>query len=216
MEAALSQLEEITQAVVAGDEEKVSELCQTMLQQGFDPVGIIGQGLLPGMDRVESDYRSGIKYIPEILMAARAIAKGMDQVERHLGDAQIPKLGKVVIGTVKGDIHDIGKQLVKVLLESAGFEVIDLGTNVAKEEFIEAIRRTQASVVLISAMLTTMMANMKDVVEAIHQASFDHPVTVMVGGNPVTSEFAQEIHAVFSDSAIEARENVKKIMREAP
>ncbi len=208
--------EEITKAVVAGDEEKAAELCQTMLEQGFEPMGIISQGLVPGMDVVEAEYRSGIKFIPEILMSARVIAKGMDQVARYLGDSQLPKLDKVIIGTVKGDIHDIGKQLVKMLLESAGLEVVDLGTNVTKEEFIQEIRRTQASVVLISAMLTTMMPNMKDVVEAIQRETFDQPVIILVGGNPVTSEFAREIHALFSDNAIEAKEKVLKIIREIP
>lgn len=210
----MNQFEDIANAVIAGDEKKVAELCQRMLEEGVDPLGIIGQGLLPGMDWVGSSFGSGTKSIPEILMSARAVDKGMDQVKLHLGASGMPRLGKVIIGTVKGDIHDIGKQLVKVLLESAGMEVVDLGTNVTKGEFIEAIHLHKAPVVLISAMLTTMMINLRDVVEGIHHETFDHPVTVLVGGNPVTSEFALDINAIFSDSAVDARENVKKILRD--
>ena len=123
------------------------------------------------------------------------------------------KKEKIILATVKGDIHDIGKQLVKIILESAGFSVIDLGTNVTKEEFIEEIRKSGASVVLISAMLTTTLPNMKEVAEAIQKTKFDRPVSVLVGGNPVTKRFAREINAIFSDSAVEAKEIVTKIMR---
>ncbi len=209
----MSLFDEIGRAVMEGDEYKAAELCQAMLAESFDPVEIISQGLLPGMDAVEADYRGGVKYIPEILMSARAILKAMDQIANYLGDRGLPKLDKVIIGTVKGDIHDIGKQLVKIILESAGFSVIDLGTNVTKEEFIEEIRKSGASVVLISAMLTTTLPNMKEVAEAIQKTKFDRPVSVLVGGNPVTKRFAREINAIFSDSAVEAKEIVTKIMR---
>ncbi|MEA4891066.1 MAG: cobalamin-dependent protein [Peptococcaceae bacterium] len=209
----MNLFDEIGRAVMEGDEYKAAELCQAMLAESFDPVEIISQGLLPGMDAVEADYRGGVKYIPEILMSARAILKAMDQIANYLGDRGLPKLDKVIIGTVKGDIHDIGKQLVKIILESAGFSVIDLGTNVTKEEFIEEIRKSGASVVLISAMLTTTLPNMKEVAEAIQKTKFDRPVSVLVGGNPVTKRFAREINAIFSDSAVEAKEIVTKIMR---
>ncbi len=207
----MSLYEEIAQAVASGDEGKATELCQTMLEAGHNPVEIISRGYVPGMDMVELDYRQGKKYIPEILMSARVINKGMDKIASYLGDRALTRLDRVVIGTVKGDIHDIGKQLVKMMLESAGFDVLDLGTDVTKEEFIKGIRQAEASVVLISAMLTTTMSNMKEVVEAIRQTNFDQPVTILVGGNPVTSQFAREINAVFVDSAVEAKDTVMGI-----
>jgi 5-methyltetrahydrofolate--homocysteine methyltransferase len=188
-------LQKITSNLYAGEDQEVAELVQEALEQGMAPVEILEGGLIAGMDEVGRDFKAGDLFVPEVLIAARAMQAGMDVLRPLLAESDVPSAGKYVIGTVKGDLHDIGKNLVKMMLAGAGFETIDLGTNVGPEAFVEAVREHQPQLVGMSALLTTTMVQMKATIEALHEAGLRESVKIMVGGAPVTDAFAQEIGA---------------------
>jgi 5-methyltetrahydrofolate--homocysteine methyltransferase len=170
-------------------------LVQQALDQGMSPEEILSEALMPGMDQVGKDFKAGELFVPEVLIAARAMQAGMDILRPLLTDSSAAFVGKVIIGTVAGDLHDIGKNLVKMMLEGASFEVVDLGTDVSPAAFVEAVRAHQPELVGMSALLTTTMANMKATVEALEEAGLRDQVKIMVGGAPVTDVFAQNIGA---------------------
>jgi 5-methyltetrahydrofolate--homocysteine methyltransferase len=187
--------QKMASSLYAGEDEEVAALVQQALDQGMSPAEILSNGLIAGMDEVGKDFKAGDLFVPEVLVAARAMSAGMGILRPLLAAGEVPSAGKYVIGTVKGDLHDIGKNLVKMMLEGAGFETIDLGTDVEAQAFVDAVREHQPEMVGMSALLTTTMVNMKTTIEALEEAGLRNSVKVMVGGAPVTAAFAEEIGA---------------------
>jgi corrinoid protein of di/trimethylamine methyltransferase len=178
-----------------GAKEEVAEETHEALDRGFTPQEVLGQGLVAGMDVVGVDFRDGVLFVPEVLMSANAMKAGMEILRPLLVETGAPRIGKMVIGTVKGDIHDIGKNLVAMMLEGAGFEVINLGINNDAQKFIDAIREHQPEIIGMSALLTTTMPYMKVVIQALKDEGLRDDVYVMVGGAPVTETFGQAVGA---------------------
>jgi 5-methyltetrahydrofolate--homocysteine methyltransferase len=188
-------LTSISTAVIRGDVGSVSRLTQLALSQGIGPREILEQGLIKGMDFVGAEFRDGRMFIPEVLFSARAMQQSMDTLRPLLTLMGAPMAGKVVIGTVLGDIHDIGKNLVRMMLEGAGFEVIDLGRSVEPQRFVEAVRNDQPQILALSSLLTTTMGAMAATIQQLEAESLRPGVSVLVGGAPVTPEFARSIGA---------------------
>ena len=188
---------------MAGDAAKAADLTKKYLGQGVDPQAILTEHMIPALGDVGDRFESGELFIPELLISARAMKAGLALIRPLL--AQSPSAsqqGRVVIGTVQGDLHDIGKNIVSAMLEGGGFDVIDLGIGVSPEKFTEAIRDNQASILAMSALLTTTMSSMRATIEALRNAGLREHVKVMVGGAPVTQMFADEIGADgFSNNA---------------
>ncbi|MGB9788014.1 cobalamin B12-binding domain-containing protein [Dictyoglomus turgidum] len=188
-------LEEIANAVIAGNRKKVQELVSKALEKGLNPEEIINNGLLAGMSVIGERFKNNEIFVPEVLVAARAMQAGMDILKPLIAKNSGIIKGKVVIGTVKGDLHDIGKNLVSMMLEGAGYEVIDLGIDVPPEKFVEAIREYNPDIVGMSALLTTTMPYMKVTIDVLEKEGVRRKVKVIVGGAPVTESFAKEIGA---------------------
>lgn len=204
---------ELAKSILDGDSSKAVDLCIQLMDMGYDANEIIDKGLTQGMNRLSDLFEKEEKFVPQILMSARAMNSCIEMLEPHVCGKSIPLNGTIVIGTVEGDIHNIGKGLVALMLQAACFNVVDLGTNVSKEEFINAIRENDASVVALSAMLTTAMINMKDTVKEIKKIEFDKPVYIIVGGAPITERYAKDINAVFAEDAIDAKDKAIKLLR---
>jgi len=192
---AMDVLQQISQSLQRGEDKKVAELTRQAIDEGVAAGRILNEGLLAGMDVVSARFGANEIFLPEVLLAARAMNAGMDLIKPLLVAGEVRSLGKVVIGTVKGDLHDIGKNLVGVMLKGAGYEVIDLGANVAPERFVEAAEADGAQVIGLSALLTTTMAGMKDVVDLVRGKGLEGRVKVIVGGAPLSQAFAEEIGA---------------------
>lgn len=188
-------LQEIATSLYNGEDTKVAELVEQALQEGMGPGDVLNGGLVAGMDEVGKDFKAGELFVPEVLIAARAMHAGMDILRPLLAEADVPSAGKYIIGTVKGDLHDIGKNLVKMMMEGAGFETIDLGTDIEASDFVTAVQEHQPDVLGMSALLTTTMVNMKATIEALEEAGVRDSVKVMIGGAPVTQAFSDEIGA---------------------
>ena len=188
-------LEKIASNLYSGKAEEVAELVQKALDQEMAPAEILSGGLIASMDEVGRDFKAGDLFVPEVLIAARAMHAGMDVLRPLLTESDVPSAGKYVIGTVQGDLHDIGKNLVRMMLEGAGFEMVDLGTDVHPDAFVDAVREHQPNIVGMSALLTTTMVNMKTTVEALEEAGLRDSVKIMIGGAPVTAAFAEEVGA---------------------
>jgi len=202
-------------ALSQGKMNEVRELTQEALDNGETAEMILKDGLIHSMDQVGSKFKSGEIYIPEVLIAARAMHAGMAILKPILSKSTTSSQEKVLIGTVKGDLHDIGKNLVIMMLEGGGFEVIDLGIDVPASKFIEAIQTHQPQVVGISALLTTTMAEMKNTIQAIEWAGFRKQVKMIVGGAPVTEKFAREIGADgYAPDAASAVDVVRSLLAE--
>jgi len=187
--------EALSDCVIEGDDERAGKLTQKAIDAGADPVEIITQGLTGGMSVVGARFKSGEMFVPEVLASARAMSVGMDLVKPLILAGDMPSAGKVVIGTVKGDLHDIGKNLVAMLLESAGFTVINVGTDIEPAAFVQAVKDSGADVLGLSALLTTTMLAMKATIDLLAEAGLRDKVKVIVGGAPVTQDFADEIGA---------------------
>jgi 5-methyltetrahydrofolate--homocysteine methyltransferase len=188
-------IQEIYAAVVDGQNSSVQQNVKASLEQGLDPDLILNQGLIAAMSEVGRRFEEGDFFVPEMLIAARAMQSGLALLKPHLQESSLNAAGKVVIGTVKGDLHDIGKNLVAMMLEGAGFEIIDLGADVAPERFVDAIRSNKADILALSALLTTTMTNIKTTIEVLEASNLRQEVRVIVGGAPVTESFAKAIHA---------------------
>jgi len=182
-------------ALSQGKMDEVKKLTQEALDVGDSADTILKEGLIQAMDRIGVKFKNGEIYIPEVLIAARAMHAGMAILKPILSKSTTTLTAKILVGTVKGDLHDIGKNLVIMMLEGGGFDVVDLGIDVPRNKFIEAIREHQPQVVGLSALLTTTMREMKDTIQAIEQAGLRGKVKVIVGGAPVTEKFAREIGA---------------------
>jgi 5-methyltetrahydrofolate--homocysteine methyltransferase len=184
-------LEAIARNLYEGDYAAVSDLVKKAVEQGVKPEAILQEGLIAGMDRVGRNFKEGILFIPEVLIAARAMHAGMDILRPLLAKSGVKSAGKCVIGSVQGDLHDIGKNLVKMMLEGAGYEMIDLGTDVKPEAFIAAVREHKPILVGMSALLTTTMVNMTTIIAAIRAAGLRDSVKIIIGGAPVTEQFTE-------------------------
>jgi len=189
------KVQRIAESIYSGDVEAVGELVQDLLDGGMAPGEVLSDALLVGMDKVGVDFKAGNLFVPEVLFAARAMQAGMDVLRPLLADSEIASSGKYVVGTVQGDLHDIGKNLVRMMLEGGGFEAIDLGVDVSPSAFVDAVREHEPDLVGISALLTTTMAQMKVTIEALEEAGLRDSVKIMVGGAPVTADFAAQIGA---------------------
>ena len=191
----MSILIEIGEALEKGKRKLVVEYVQKALDEGIAPQTILTEGLLPGMDRVGVKFRDNEIFVPEVLVAARAMSAGTDLLKPLLAEGEGTSLGTAVIGTVKGDLHDIGKNLVKMMIEGKGINVVDLGVDVEPQAFVQAAIDNNAKLICCSSLLTTTMPAMGDVVKAAESAGIRGSVKIMVGGAPVTQEFADSIGA---------------------
>lgn len=191
----MSQLNTITETLISGDGEKLQQLIKEALEAGTSASTILNDGLITGMDIVGEKMETGDMFIPEVLMAAQAMSESVIILKPLLAEGQASTAGKVIIGTVKGDLHDIGKNLVKMMLESAGFEAIDLGVDISPEDFVKAVIQYQPDIVGLSALLTTTMPMMKRSIQAIEENGLRKNLKIIVGGAPVSQAFANEIGA---------------------
>ena len=191
----MANLQDLTEAVIKGDEDKIKLLIFELLHTGISAAKIMNEGLIAGMNIVGEKMETEEMFIPEVLMSAKAMSSGAEILKPQLTDEENAVSGTMVLGTVQGDLHDIGKNLVKMLMEGAGFLVIDLGTDVAPESFVNAIIENGADVIGMSALLTTTMPKMKETINAIEKAGVRDKVKIIVGGAPVTENYANEIGA---------------------
>jgi 5-methyltetrahydrofolate--homocysteine methyltransferase len=206
-------LDALKEAVILGDVKGSSLLTEVAIQAGHSPQRILEEALAPAMEIVGDKFRCNEVYVPEVLVAARAMKKSLALLKPLLTQTGVKPVATAVIGTVKGDLHDIGKNLVCMMLEGAGFEVVDVGADVAPEKFVQAVKDTKAQILGISSLLTTTMLGMKDVLRALEQADLRKRVKVMVGGAPVTQSFADEIGAdAYGESAAVAADKAKELL----
>jgi 5-methyltetrahydrofolate--homocysteine methyltransferase len=206
------RLTALTDAVIAGRHAEAAELTRTLIDAGVAPKAILDEGLIAGMNVVGERFGAHEIFLPDVLLAAKAMYAGLDLVQPLLEAGGIAARGTIVLGTVRGDLHDIGKNLVGIMLRGAGFEVIDLGHDVPPERMVETARDTGASIIGMSALLTTTMPVMREVVDRLRAAGLDGGIKTVVGGAPVTEEFAKEIGAdAYAYDAANAVEVVKQL-----
>jgi 5-methyltetrahydrofolate--homocysteine methyltransferase len=189
------KIQTVYEAVLNGAMAETSGKVQDALDAGLDPDVILNDGLITAMGEIGQRFEDGEVYVPEMLISAKSMKFGLELLRPHLVAADVQPLGRVVIGTVQGDLHDIGKNLVGMMMEGAGFEVIDLGVDVKAEDLVEAVKEHKPDIVALSALLTTTMGSMRKSIEMLVDAGFKNEVKVMVGGAPVTQDFADEIGA---------------------
>jgi len=190
----MAKYQDLADAIIKGDNIASKEITQKLLEQGINPVEVLNEGLIAGMDVVGKRFKANEMYIPEVLIAARAMHAAMDILKPLLAKSDIPSRGTILIGTVEGDLHDIGKNLVIMMLEGAGFTVIDLGIDVPTEKFVEEVKKNKAQVLGLSALLTTTMPVMKDVIEAVRADDEIKNTRIMVGGAPLTQDLQHWMH----------------------
>jgi 5-methyltetrahydrofolate--homocysteine methyltransferase len=191
----MANFEELSKSVISGNLAKVKKLTQALIDEAVSPLDIINQGLIAGMGVVGARFKNGEMYVPEVLVAARAMSSGIEMVKPLLVDQEIPSAGKVLLGTVKGDLHDIGKNLVGMMLESRGYTVINAGIDVPPEKFVAAIKEQKPHILAMSALLTTTMLHMKDTIELMKEEGIKDQVKVIIGGAPISQDFADEVGA---------------------
>ena len=208
-------MQEISAAIIEGEDGEVDELTRKALDDEITAVEIMDDGLIAGMGIVGIKFRENIIFVPEVLACARAMKAGMAHIEPILSESGVPSQGLVVMGTVKGDLHDIGKNLCIMLLRGAGFKVVDLGVDTSPDEFIDAVEEHEAPLLGMSALLTTTMPNMGKTIEAFIDADLRDDVQIMVGGAPVTQEFADDMGADgYGKDAMACVELAKRLMVE--
>lgn len=191
----MADLNELAQAVISGNAPQAKELTQQAIDEGTDVQSVLNDGLIAGMSVVGDRFKKNEFYVPEVLIAARAMNQAMEVLEPQLAKAGVQPVATVVLGTVKGDLHDIGKNLVGMMLKGGGFKVVDLGVDVPPEKFVEAVQENDANILGLSALLTTTMVAMEDVITAVKGSAAADKVKTMIGGAPITSEFADKIGA---------------------
>lgn len=207
-------LELMQEDLYDGYADEIVEEVEELLARGMAPYDVLTKGLVAGMDVVGEDFRDGILFVPEVLMAAKAMKAGMAILRPLLVETGAPRIGTVVIGTVKGDIHDIGKNLVSMMWEGAGFEVFDIGINNSAEEYLAAIEEHQPDILGMSALLTTTMPYMRVVIDALKEKEIRKDLIVLVGGAPLNEAFAEDIEAdAYCRDAAVAVETAKKFMK---
>ena len=198
----MSDYKELYDAILTGNAKKAEEVTKAAIEAKTDPTELVNKYLIPAMDEVGKRFECNEYFVPELLIAARAMKTALTLITPHLAEAGVESAGRVVIGTVQGDLHDIGKNLVASMLEGGGFEVVDLGVDVSPQQFAEAAAQRDGSIVAMSALLTTTMTVMKAIVEALQQAGIREKTKVMIGGAPITQQYADEIGADgYSDNA---------------
>ena len=206
-------LTEISEALQVGDISGVEQGVSTALNNGISPREVLEKGLLEAMEIIGDKFTKNEVFVPEVMLAARAMNAGMTVLKPKLVETGIEPIGKVVIGTVKGDLHDIGKNLVKMMLEGVGFEVIDLGVDVSAEKFLQAVKEHQPDFVGMSSLLTTTMKEMKVCIDTLKEHGLRDQVKVMVGGAPITQEYADSIGAdLYAKDAAEAASKAKELI----
>ncbi len=210
----MSKIQEIAAAVEAGKSKVIGDLVTEALNEGTDPSEILNTGMIDAMSIVGERFSKGDIFVPEMLVAARAMKKGVEVLKPHLASGAAGANGKVILGTVAGDLHDIGKNLVGMMIESAGFEVIDLGVDVPVEKFVETVKENpDAKIVALSALLTTTMPAMRNTVKALSELENRNSFKILVGGAPITAEFATEIGAnAYSPDAASAAQKAKELV----
>ncbi|MFO1498567.1 MAG: corrinoid protein [Verrucomicrobiota bacterium] len=207
----MSDLKSLHDAVIAGDAIAVRTIAENALKEGIDPLKLVNEFMVPAMDEVGRRFECNEYFVPELLLSARAMKAALELIRPLLVARGSEPVARVAIGTVKGDLHDIGKNLVGAMLEGGGFEVIDLGVNVSPEKFIETVEQKKATIIAMSALLTTTMPAMKTTIDALKQAGVRDKVKVLIGGAPITQKYAEEIGADgFSDNAVGAVALAKK------
>jgi 5-methyltetrahydrofolate--homocysteine methyltransferase len=209
----MEDLKQLYDAIVDGNASKAKSLTSTALAAGTDPQEILNQFMIPAMDEVGRRFETNEYFVPELLIAARAMKGALELIKPRLVATGAKPVGKVAIGTVKGDLHDIGKNLVAAMLEGGGFEIIDLGVDVTPDKFVTAVREKGANIIALSALLTTTMPSMKTTIEGLKEAGVRSQVKVIIGGAPVTQKYADEIGADgYSDNASSAVALARKLM----
>jgi 5-methyltetrahydrofolate--homocysteine methyltransferase len=212
----MADLQAIAENIIKGQAPKTKELVSQALQEGIPVRDILHKGLIAGMNVVGEKFKNNEFYVPEVLIAARAMKQGMELIRPRLIEEKVEPVGRAAIGTVKGDLHDIGKNLVAMMLEGAGFEVIDLGIDVPPEKFIAAVKEKGAQVICMSALLTTTMPSMQTTIEAVKEAGLSGKVSMMIGGAPVTQAYADQIGANgYAPDAASAAEKAKELVAKA-
>ena len=191
----MKNFEELTSAVIAGQADKVKELTQKGIDEEADLNLLINEGLIVGMAVVGQRFKSGEMFVPDMMLAARAMSGGMGLLKPLLGEGSDSSKGTIILGTVKGDLHDIGKNLVGMMVEGAGFKVIDIGIDQGADQFLAAVKEHDAQVVAMSALLTTTMPSMKETVEVFEREGLRNKVKIIVGGAPLSQDFSDEIGA---------------------
>ena len=210
MSEALAQLAEM---IIAGKVDEVARVTQELIDAGTDPEVILSQGLMPGMEVVGRRFKACEMYIPEVLRSAKAMSKGTELLRPLLSEAKATGPGKFVIGTVKGDLHDIGKNLVAMMVEGAGFQVVNLGIDLDAQVFVDAVKEHKPDILGLSALLTTTMPRMAEAINALKEAGIRDQVKIIVGGAPVTAEYAEKIGAdAYGPNAAMAVETAKALV----
>lgn len=210
----MAKYQDLADAIIRGDNIKSKEITQDLVSKNVPAGEILSEGLIAGMDVVGQKFKANEMYIPEVLIAARAMHAAMDVLKPLLTGTEAPKKGTLVIGTVQGDLHDIGKNLVAMMHEGAGFTVVDIGVDVPAEKYVEAAKANKADIVGLSALLTTTMPGMKDTIEALRKDEATRNIKVIVGGAPLTQEYADSIgadgYAPDSSSAVDVSQKLLK------
>ncbi|MAF85405.1 MAG: cobalamin-binding protein [Dehalococcoidales bacterium] len=211
----MASYEELQESVITGQKDKVEGIANSLLDGGIKPREIIPKGLLPGMSVVGQRFKTGEMFIPEVIASAAAMNRGLEILKPLIVGNELSDMsaGKVVIGTVQGDVHNIGKSLVGMMMESGGFTVMDIGIDVPADKFVEAVEEEKPNILGLSALLTTTIPLMKDVIEALKRSNLRDKVHVMVGGAPITQEFADSIGAdAYAADAVSAVDKAKQLM----
>ncbi len=206
-------LEDLSQAIIVGNRQKAIDLTEKALADGTPPPEVIYRGLVPGMDVVGEKFRNNEYYIPNVLVSARAMSASMELLKPLLVSSGMKYVGKAVIGTVEGDLHDIGKNLVRMMLQGGGFDVLDLGVDVSPDKFVQSVKEFKPELIAMSALLTTTMPGMKKVIEKLNDEGIRGTVKVMIGGAPITQRFADQIGAdAFASDASSAVLRAKELL----
>ncbi|MCF7925138.1 MAG: corrinoid protein [Candidatus Izimaplasma sp.] len=211
----MTDFKPITQALVNGNQDQTLSLVEIALENGTSALDILNKGLIPGMDEVGRLWMSSDIFIPEVLVAARAMNLAGSRIEKELVDTGFKPIGTAIIGTVKGDLHDIGKNLVGMMLKGKGFNVIDLGVDVTKEDYLDATKKHNANFVLCSSLITTTMAYMEDIVQYFNDQAYHDKVKIACGGAPVTEVYTKKIGAdIYADDAVTLANMLVDMMKE--
>ncbi|MEG0377601.1 MAG: corrinoid protein [Eubacterium sp.] len=206
-------LEKIQRCVIEGDQDEIGALVQAALDEGIKPLKIINEGLIEGMNIVAPLFKSGEMFVPEVMGSADTMNEGMLVVKPLIKDDEVPTKGKIIVGTVNGDLHDIGKNLVLMMMESRGYTVVDLGVDVKEEDFSAAVREHQPDIVGMSSLLTTTMMKIEDTIKQLEKDNLRDQVKIVIGGAPVSQEYADEVGADgYSEDASTAVELCDKLL----
>jgi 5-methyltetrahydrofolate--homocysteine methyltransferase len=206
-------LEQISTTIIEGELDEIIDLTEDALDDGISAEDILNKGLMPGMDYVGAEFKAGNMFVPEVLRSAKTMQNSMEILKPLLAESGVPMVGRVLLGTVKGDMHDIGKNLVGMMCEGAGFEVEDIGKDIAPESFVEAVKKYEPDVLGMSALLTTTMRAMESTIKVLEEAGVRDKVKIMIGGAPVTQAFSDQIGADgYASNAAAAAELAKKFV----